>query len=88
MEGYFINKTIKIFLIIIMLFIGFIIIDTIQARIFNHSPFISIRYNNLNNEDSYVDRGILIDTYYCVKEKDMVKVEWYFKGNSFTCPIE
>jgi hypothetical protein len=82
------NKISKIILIIIIIFIGFVIVDTIQARIFNHSPFLSIRYNNLADEDSYVDRGILIDTYYCVKEKDMAKVEWHFKGNNFTCPIE
>ena len=82
------NKIIKMFLIIIILFIGFVIIDTIQARILNHSPFLSIRYNNLSDKDSYVDRGILIDTYYCVKEKDMVKVEWHFRTTKFNCPIE
>lgn len=82
------NKVIKIFLIIIIFIIVVIILDSIQARLFKRSPIISIRETNLLDEDSYVDKGIIINTYYCIKEKDIVKVEWYFKKTKFDCPVE
>lgn len=65
-----------------------IVIDSIQAPLLKNSTVIHIRNSNLADEDSYVDRGILVDTFYCVKEKDIVTVKWYFKLNKFTCPIE
>ena len=81
------KKHLKITLIIIGVLVGFILIDTLQARIFKNSPIISIR-KELEDDDSYVDRGIVIDTYYCTKEKDIVTVSYHFKGNKFTCPVD
>ena len=81
------KKHFKIILIIISVLVGIIVIDTLQARLLNNSPIISIR-KELEDDDSYVDRGILIDTYYCTKEKDIVTVSYHFKGDKFTCPID
>lgn len=81
------KNIIKIFIITILIITGIILIDTIQARIFKNSPIISWR-NSLPDADSYVDRGILIDTYYCTKEKDIVTVSWHSKKSKFTCPID
>ena len=78
------NRWLKTVLIIICFLICFIIADSIQARIFKHSPIISWKEEFL---DSWVDKGLIIDTYYCVKEKDIITVYWKFKGNKFTCPI-
>lgn len=82
------KKAINFFLIIIIVIVGIILLDTIQARLFKRSPIISVRDNRLLDKDSYADRGILINTYYCVKEKDIVKVEWRFKISTFDCPTE
>lgn len=81
------KKYFRIILIIISVLIGIIVIDTLQARLFKNSPIISIR-KELEDDDSYVDRGILLDTYYCTKEKDIVTVSNHFKGNKFTCPVD
>lgn len=81
------KKVIKIFFIIIGIFIGVILLDTIQARVFKQSPFISWK-EELEDEDSWVNRGILMDTYYCAKEQDIVTIYWKFKGNNYTCPID
>ena len=80
------KKGLKITLIILGVLVGIIILDTLQARIFKTSPIIS--WKKQLDGDSYVERGILMDTYYCVKEKDIVTVSWKLKNSKFTCPIE
>lgn len=80
------KKSIIIALIVIGTLVGIVLLDTIQARIFKNSPIISLQ-EKLEG-DSYVDKGLLIDTYYCVKEQDIVTVSWHFKNAKFTCPIE
>ena len=81
------NKRIKIILVVIGVLVGFILLDTVQARIFKNSPIVSWK-ENLEDADSWVDRGIIMDTYYCTKEQDMVTVSWKFKVSKFTCPID
>lgn len=81
------KKSIKVILIIIGIIIGIILIDTLQARILKNSPFISWK-EELSDDDSWVDRGIIIDTFYCTEEKDIVTVSWKLKGSKFTCPID
>lgn len=81
------RKSIKLILIIIGILFGTILLDTIQARIFKNSPVISWK-KELEDNDSWVDKGILINTYYCTKEKDIVTVSWHFKNSKFTCPID
>ena len=81
------KKWLKFILIIIVIFISVILLDTIQARIFKHSPFISWK-ETIEDDDSWVDKGIIIDTYYCTKEKDIITVYWKFKSNKFTCTID
>jgi ribosomal protein S17 len=77
----------KKLLIVLVVLIGIILLDTLQAIILKHSPIISWK-EEIADDDSWVNRGILIDTYYCTKEQDIVTVSWKFKGNKFTCPID
>ena len=79
---------IKIILIVLITIISIILLDTFQAIIFKNSPLIGYRDEYLSDADSYVDRGILVDTYYCVKEKDMVGVYVKGKFNKFNCPVD
>lgn len=81
------KKILKSLLITLTIIISIILLDTLQARIFKNSPAISIR-EFLLDTDSYVDRGIIIDTYYCTKEKDIVTVSWHYKNSKFDCPID
>ena len=81
------KKSIKISLIVLLVVIGIVLIDTVQARVFKNSPIISFK-SNLSDSDSYVDKGIIMDTYYCTKDRDIVTVSWHFKGSKFTCPVD
>lgn len=81
------KKSLKIILILIIIILGLIIIDTIQAKIFKNSPIISFK-EQLNDNSSYVDKGILVNTYYCVKEKDIVTVYTINKLSKFSCPMD
>lgn len=82
-----IKGKIKNILVVLCVIFGLILIDTFQAIIFKNSPLVSWE-EELSDVDSYVDRGIFIDVYYCVKEGDIVTVSWKFKGSKFTCPID
>lgn len=81
------KKYIKISIIILLIIISIIVLDTVVARVLKRSPIISWR-TNVSDSDSYVDKGILLDTYYCVKEKDIMNVSWHYKTSKFTCPID
>lgn len=81
------KKQLKIILIILGTLIGIILLDTLQARILKHSPIISWK-EEFSDDDNWVDRGFIIDTYYCTKEQDILTISWKFKGSKFTCPID
>ena len=81
------NKYIRLSLIVLLGVIGIILVDTVQARIFKNSPVISWKENVIDS-DSYVDKGIILDTYYCTKDRDIVTVSWHFKTSKFTCPVD
>ncbi len=80
-------KGLKITLIVTGIVIGLILLDTIQARILKNSPLISWK-ERLTDQDSWVKRGILMDTYYCTKENDIVTISWHFKTSKFNCPVD
>ena len=81
------NKIIIIPLTIIITILSVVLLDTFQAIIFKNSPIISWREEQVD-KDSYVDRGILMDTYYCTKEGDIVTVIPTFKNTNYNCPFE
>lgn len=81
------NKKTKIILIIIVTILSVIILDTALARILKNSPIISWK-EKLEDKDSWVDRGLLIDTYYCTKETDIVTVSWHLKNSKYACPVD
>ena len=83
-----IKNNINITLIVIGTIISLVLLDTAQALLFKNSPLIGIRDEYLSDADSYVDKGILVNTYYCVKEKDIVEVKVLFKTTKFDCPID
>lgn len=81
------KKFIKIIISIIIILITIILLDTLQARIFKTSPFISYKVT-LEDNDSWVDKGLIMDTFYCTKDSDIVTISWHFKNTKYTCPID
>lgn len=78
-------KQLKIFFIIISVLVGVIVIDTLLAIVFEINPLIS--FEERFESGSRVAKGILVDTYYCVDDKEKTNVSWHFKTSKFTCPI-
>ena len=81
------NKSFKIIFIVILGVTGLIVIDTLQALVLKGNPILSLKVE-LEDRDSYAYKGIFMDTYYCVKEKDIVSVSRHLKFSKFTCPID
>ena len=77
-------RAVKVTLFILIACLLMIIIDTLQARFLKSSPIIHWQEDLGGN--SYVDKGILMDTYYCAKEDD-VEMHWEFKTSKFSCPM-
>ena len=79
------NKGKIVFLLISMAIISFVIGDTILAIYFKRSPIISFKVPYLSG-DSYIDKGIFMDTYYCYKDEN-ITIFHKFKLTKFECPV-
>ena len=77
----------KKILMLLFTLVGIILIDTVQAIIFKNSSVISFN-EELEDGGSWVDKGILIDTYYCIEDKEIITVSLHFKGSKFICHID
>ena len=76
------KKGLKITLIVLGVLISVIILDTLQAKIFDNSPILKIR-DNLDGGDLYIDKGIFINHYHCNNDEKVTT----WKGTKFVCPI-
>lgn len=76
------KKITKIIVIAIVTLLILLVIDTIQAKVFNNSPLIKITKNNDGGDLDKLDIGILTKTYYCL---DNTK-KTVFKWENYTCP--
>ena len=75
------KKSIKTILIIIVSILGIIILDSIQALIFDNNPIIKINEYYNGGDLNYKSKGILVDTINCTNgKKDAV-----LKGFSYSC---
>ena len=77
------RKGLKITLIVLGILTLVIVLDTMQAKIFNNSPFIKIRKDFKDGYVQYVDRGLLVNHYYCKNKEE--KTVW--KSSKYACPI-
>ena len=82
------NKIFTIILTVIITILSIILIDTLQAIVFKNSPIISQRVEDKNDSDSYVDKGVLINIYHCIKDQDIETVVPTFKNTNYNCPVE
>lgn len=72
------KKFIKRFLIVISLVVGIILLDSIQALVFDNNPIIGIQTRNMKKN------GILVDTHHCGNGKH----DTVIKGFSYSCNYE
>ncbi len=70
------KKSLKIVLISLSVIVFFIVLDTLQAKIWNNSPILKIRENlNIGTKD-FVDKGLLVDTYCYSNGKKITLFKW------------
>jgi len=68
-------------LIIIGTIIGIILLDSIQALVFDNNPIIKIKEYYNGGDLNYKSKGILVDTYNCTSGKKDTQL----KGFSYSC---
>ena len=61
------EKCLKIILITICIFVGIVLLDTIQALVFNNNVIIGIETRCMKKE------GLLVNTYHCGNGKNITK---------------
>lgn len=74
------KKNVVLIFVIIIIFI-----DTLQAVFLNISPFLS--FKDVKDNSSWVDKGILIDTYYCKEKNNITIIHRKLKFTKFSCFI-
>lgn len=78
------KKSVKIFLIILGILLVLLLIDTVQAKLFNNTPFFwFVEYYN----GGYLyqkDKGILVNTYTCTNGRKQTVFKW----EKYNCLID
>lgn len=64
------KKGVKAALIVLGILVGIILLDTIQALVFNNSPIIGIQTKCMEK------KGILVNTYYCNDGKNITRLKF------------
>ena len=75
------KKSLKITLIVLGVLLGIILIDTIQAKIFDNSPLLKIRDNLDGGSTDYIDKGLFVNHYHCNNNEKVTT----WKGEKFAC---
>lgn len=70
------KKSIKIILIIIGILLGIILLDSLQAKIFNSTPLIKVRCNIDGGILDYIDKGILVYHYAYTNNENKTVFRW------------
>lgn len=74
------KKHLKIVLIIIGVLVGIILLDSMQAVIFNNNPIIGIETKCMKKE------GILVNTYHCSNGKNITIFKLANYPSEASCP--
>lgn len=77
-------KKIKIIFIVIGLLIGIVLLDTIQAKMFNNRPIFSIHKEQNSGTYLYVDEGLFVRHYNCTFDKEKT----VFNFEKYICPLD
>lgn len=80
------KKCIKIGLIMIVILVGLVLLDTLQAIVFNNRPFISEK--EYYDRDNWIAKGVLVNTYHCINQNNNLTMEYKLKNAEYMCPIK
>ncbi len=69
-------KWLKIFLIIFSILIVFILIDTLQAKVFDNRPFLKITENYKDGNVLKKDKGLFVYTYVFTNGEKVTVYRW------------
>ena len=78
------KKSLKITLIILGVLVGIIVLDTLQAKIFDNSPLLKIREVYHGGDIYYIDKGLFVNHYRCNDDEKVTT----WKGVKFSCSTE
>ena len=78
------KKGFKITLIVLGVLVGIVVLDTLQAKIFDNSPLLKIRDNLDGGSIDYIDKGLLVNHYRCNNNEKATT----WKGTKFACPVK
>ena len=78
------KKGLKITLIVLGVLVNIVALDTLQAIIFDNSPFLKIRDNLDGGTIDYIDKGIFVNHYHCNSNEKVTT----WKGTKFACSIK
>ncbi len=78
------KKGLKITFIALGILASVVALDTLQAKIFNHSPLLKIR-DHLNEESvNYIDKGLFVNYYHCSNNEQVTT----WKKTKFACSMK
>ena len=70
------NKIITILLTVIFTLLSLILLDTLQAKIFDNTPILKIRESYNGGNLYYIDKGFIVNHYYCSNNKRKTVFKW------------
>lgn len=70
------KKRVKFILILLGIIMGILLMDIMQAKIFNHEPFLKVTKNYNGGTLYKQDKGILTDTYTCTNGTKKTVFKW------------
>ena len=59
-----------------VILIVIVLVDTIQAKVFDNNPLIKIRYNRDGGNVDYVDKGVFVYTYVFTNKEKVTVFRW------------
>ena len=77
------KKGLKITLIVLGVLVGIVVLDTLQAKVFDNSPLLKIRDNLDGGTLDYIDKGIFVNHYHCNNNEDVTT----WKRTKFACSV-
>ena len=78
------KKGLKVSFIVLGFLVGIVVLDTLQAKIFDHSPILKIRENLDGGSTDYIDKGFLVNYYHCNNDEKVTT----WKDEKFACSMK
>ncbi len=78
------KKEFKIIFIVLGVIVSIIVLDTLQAKLLNHSPLFKVRLNLDGGGTDYIDKGFFVNHFYCANHEEKT----LFKSAKYTCPLK